>query len=344
MAPDARTAHRLHPHPRLQAQPGRLRGHRPPPAGEGVRVIGRPEKGADAFVINTCSVTHVADRKARHLARLARRLSPDATSRPHRLLRRDRPRRRRRAHRRRHRPRQRRQAADRRRSSSNACAERGDPAAGCPTPVRQPRCAPAPSSRSRKAATSSAPSASSPAPAAASAACPSKTSCAEVQARESGRRAGSRAHGHAARQLRPRPRLAARRAGPAPPAGSAAGAHAACRASASPRCRRRTSTPALLGLWRDPRLCPHFHLPLQSGSDAVLAPHAPPLHRRPVPRRRRPHPRAACPTWRSPPTSSPASRARRTPTSRPPTASARRPASPPSTPSPTPGGRAPAPT
>jgi threonylcarbamoyladenosine tRNA methylthiotransferase MtaB len=26
----------------------------------------------------------------------------------------------------------------------------------------------------------------------------------------------------------------------------------------------------LLGLWRDPRLCPHFHLSLQSGSDAVL--------------------------------------------------------------------------
>lgn len=26
----------------------------------------------------------------------------------------------------------------------------------------------------------------------------------------------------------------------------------------------------LLGLWQDPRLCPHFHLPLQSGSNAVL--------------------------------------------------------------------------
>ena len=26
----------------------------------------------------------------------------------------------------------------------------------------------------------------------------------------------------------------------------------------------------LLSLWADPRLCPHFHLPLQSGSDAVL--------------------------------------------------------------------------
>ena len=28
--------------------------------------------------------------------------------------------------------------------------------------------------------------------------------------------------------------------------------------------------PQLLGLWSDRRLCPHFHLPLQSGSDAVL--------------------------------------------------------------------------
>ena len=26
----------------------------------------------------------------------------------------------------------------------------------------------------------------------------------------------------------------------------------------------------LLGVWEDPRLCPHFHIPLQSGSDAVL--------------------------------------------------------------------------
>src|SRR4030066_784077 len=47
-------------------------------AGEGVRVTDRPARGAQAFVINTCSVTHVADRKARHMVRLARRLSPDA--------------------------------------------------------------------------------------------------------------------------------------------------------------------------------------------------------------------------------------------------------------------------
>ena len=33
---------------------------------------------ADAFIINTCAVTHVAERKARHLVRFARRLSPRA--------------------------------------------------------------------------------------------------------------------------------------------------------------------------------------------------------------------------------------------------------------------------
>jgi threonylcarbamoyladenosine tRNA methylthiotransferase MtaB len=43
----------------------------------GCQVTDRPV-AADAFVINTCSVTHVADRKARHLASLARRLSPTA--------------------------------------------------------------------------------------------------------------------------------------------------------------------------------------------------------------------------------------------------------------------------
>ena len=33
---------------------------------------------ADAYLINTCTITHVADRKARRLVRLAHRLSPDA--------------------------------------------------------------------------------------------------------------------------------------------------------------------------------------------------------------------------------------------------------------------------
>jgi threonylcarbamoyladenosine tRNA methylthiotransferase MtaB len=32
----------------------------------------------------------------------------------------------------------------------------------------------------------------------------------------------------------------------------------------------RHITPGLVALWNDPRLCPHFHLSLQSGSDAVL--------------------------------------------------------------------------
>jgi len=45
---------------------------------QGCRVISRPEP-ADVYVINSCSVTHVADRKSRHLVRLARRLSPSAT-------------------------------------------------------------------------------------------------------------------------------------------------------------------------------------------------------------------------------------------------------------------------
>jgi threonylcarbamoyladenosine tRNA methylthiotransferase MtaB len=43
----------------------------------GCRVVDRAEP-ADAFLINTCAVTHVAERKSRHLIRLARRLSPGA--------------------------------------------------------------------------------------------------------------------------------------------------------------------------------------------------------------------------------------------------------------------------
>ncbi len=44
----------------------------------GWQVVDRPA-AADAYVINSCSVTHVADRKSRHLVRLARRLAPAAT-------------------------------------------------------------------------------------------------------------------------------------------------------------------------------------------------------------------------------------------------------------------------
>jgi threonylcarbamoyladenosine tRNA methylthiotransferase MtaB len=51
-------------------------------------------------------------------------------------------------------------------------------------------------------------------------------------------------------------------------------------------------TPALLHLWGDPRLCPHFHLPLQSGSDAVLR------RRAATASASAPPPPPAGPTWR----------------------------------------------
>lgn len=43
----------------------------------GCVTVDRPTQ-ADAYLINTCTITHVADRKARRLIRLAQRLSPDA--------------------------------------------------------------------------------------------------------------------------------------------------------------------------------------------------------------------------------------------------------------------------
>ena len=43
----------------------------------GCTIIDRPAP-ADAYLINTCTITHVADRKARHLIRMAKRLSPQA--------------------------------------------------------------------------------------------------------------------------------------------------------------------------------------------------------------------------------------------------------------------------
>ncbi|OGO18870.1 MAG: tRNA (N(6)-L-threonylcarbamoyladenosine(37)-C(2))-methylthiotransferase MtaB [Chloroflexi bacterium RBG_16_50_11] len=43
----------------------------------GYRLVDPAEK-ADIYVLNTCSVTHVADRKSRHLLRLARRRNPAA--------------------------------------------------------------------------------------------------------------------------------------------------------------------------------------------------------------------------------------------------------------------------
>jgi threonylcarbamoyladenosine tRNA methylthiotransferase MtaB len=44
----------------------------------GCQIIDRAAP-ADAVIVNACSVTHVADRKSRHLVRLARRLAPEAT-------------------------------------------------------------------------------------------------------------------------------------------------------------------------------------------------------------------------------------------------------------------------
>jgi threonylcarbamoyladenosine tRNA methylthiotransferase MtaB len=44
---------------------------------EGCRIVSPAEK-ADIYILNTCTVTHVADRKSRHLLRMARRRNPGA--------------------------------------------------------------------------------------------------------------------------------------------------------------------------------------------------------------------------------------------------------------------------
>ncbi|MBI2831160.1 MAG: tRNA (N(6)-L-threonylcarbamoyladenosine(37)-C(2))-methylthiotransferase MtaB [Chloroflexi bacterium] len=46
-------------------------------ADAGYRLVS-PSDGADIYVLNTCTVTHIADRKARHLLRMARRRNPNA--------------------------------------------------------------------------------------------------------------------------------------------------------------------------------------------------------------------------------------------------------------------------
>ncbi len=46
-------------------------------AGAGYRLVA-PTDEADIYILNTCTVTHVADRKSRHKLRLAHRLNPDA--------------------------------------------------------------------------------------------------------------------------------------------------------------------------------------------------------------------------------------------------------------------------
>ena len=234
-------------------------------ARNGVRVVDRAVPGASAFVINSCSVTHVADRKARHLVRMARRLSPDAQivltgcyaetapadiaeqigadavlpnaakpEIPDRLLERLR--------------------------------DRGDPSAGCPTFIRGDLRARAfikiqegcnelcafcivPHTRGRETSV------------------PIDRVVAEVRAREAdgvqevvltGTQLGNYGRDTGEREQGPRPLL-----------------EALLERTSVPRIRlsslqAQDISPALLDLWQDRRLCPHFHLPLQSGSDSVL--------------------------------------------------------------------------
>lgn len=250
-------------------------------AAGGARVVARPEEGADAFVINTCSVTHVADRKARHLTRLARRLSPGATivltgcyaeTAPHSVA----------------------QLAGADLVLGNGAKpeipdlllerlrERAEAAAGCPTPVRDglrpdgPGRAPVggrPSGRTR-------------------AFVKIQEGCDELCAfcivpRSRGRERSrtieevvqevlARQHegvqevvltgtqlGNYGRDLGwvergPRRLLQA----------LLERTHVARIRLSS--LQAQDISPPLLRLWRDPRLCLHFHLPLQSGSDAVL--------------------------------------------------------------------------
>lgn len=238
-------------------------------AGSGVRVVDRPVREASAFVINSCSVTHVADRKARHLVRLARRLSPEAqivltgcyaetapadiaelTGADIVLRNVDKP-----------------QIADR---LLERLAERGDPAGGCPTPAGNPLRTRAfikiqegcnelcafcivPYTRGREESV------------------PIADVVRQVQAREAdgvlevvltGTQLGNygRDLGWPREEQGPRPLLAELLA-----------------QTSVPRIRlsslqAQDISPTLLDLWRDDRLCPHFHIPLQSGSDAVLGP------------------------------------------------------------------------
>jgi len=234
--------------------------------GEGVAVTDRPVRGAAAFVINTCSVTHVADRKARHLVRRARRLSPDAQiiltgcyaetapadiadligadmvlrnvdkpSIPGRLL--------------------------------EHLAAKGDPSAGCPTPVRggalrtrafikiQEGCNElcafciVPYTRGREVSV------------------PVEEVVRQVKAREAdgvfevvltGTQLGN--YGRDLGWSEKGPRLLL---------------EGLLEQTNIPRIRlsslqAQDITPDLVRLWDDTRLCPHFHLPLQSGADRVL--------------------------------------------------------------------------
>ncbi len=46
-------------------------------AGAGYRLVSAADE-ADVYILNTCTVTHIADRKSRRLLRLARRRNPGA--------------------------------------------------------------------------------------------------------------------------------------------------------------------------------------------------------------------------------------------------------------------------
>ena len=139
----------------------------------GCVTVDRPA-AADAWLINTCSVTRVADRKARRLIRVAKRLSPNApvivtgcyaehaadtliTEVGADVVVRN---------------------ADKATAASAVLRALGAVNGRDPASAASPRAAPEPSSRFRRAATMSAPSASCPTCAAASAPCRSTPSSA----------------------------------------------------------------------------------------------------------------------------------------------------------------------
>jgi threonylcarbamoyladenosine tRNA methylthiotransferase MtaB len=236
-------------------------------AGKGVQVTDRPARGAAAFVINTCSVTHVADRKARHLVRLARRLSPGAQvvltgcyvetapAGTGEMT-----------------------GADivLRNAEKPAIAERvlerltgtGNPTGGCPTPVRNPLRTRAfikiqegcdelcafcivPYTRGREKSI------------------PIDDIVSQVQAQESGGvlevvLTGTQL-GNYGRDL----------GWPREEQGPLRLLAELLRRTSVPRIRlsslqAQDISAGLLDLWTDRRLCPHFHIPLQSGADSVL--------------------------------------------------------------------------
>lgn len=243
-------------------------------AGEGVRVTDRPARGADAFVINTCSVTHVADRKARHAVRLARRLSPDAmvvltgcyaetaqadigeiTGADLVLANAQKP-----------------LVADR---LLERLAARGDPAGGCRTPIRDAlRPDGRPSGRTRafvkiqEGCNELCAFCIVPYTRGREVSFPIDRVVEQVQAREAdgvvevvltGTQLGNYGRDLGWREQGPRRLL-----------------EALLERTSVPRIRLSSLQAqdihsGLLALWQDKRLCPHFHLPLQSGSDRVLA-------------------------------------------------------------------------